>query len=191
MLDEEKRVVDDPGDVDEIAVRARAELAVIRLRGGDDDQLLDASLEQPARIDAVPEPREGGKDLGSKAHRLDHLDRRAATLPEAAALIEGRVVLHGLESGLDLLRRHGHTHRQGTSAGTAIVPLTAGSVRPASAATSTPRLPRGRAPASRAGRSNGRCRSRRTGIDPGDRARRPGMRPGPGPRGPRPRSSRW
>jgi hypothetical protein len=30
---------------------------------------------------------------------LDHLDRRQAALPEAAALVEGWVVLDGLESG--------------------------------------------------------------------------------------------
>ena len=58
----------------------------------------------PPGIDAVPEARERAQDLRPQAHRLDHLDRRPAALPEAAALVEGRVVLDGLERGLDLLR---------------------------------------------------------------------------------------
>ena len=56
------------------------------------------SLQQPAGVDAVPEPGEAAQDLRPQAHRLDHLDRRSAALPEAAALIRmTRSSLHGLE----------------------------------------------------------------------------------------------
>ena len=84
-------------------MRLGAELTVVGLRCGDDHQLLDASLEQATRIDAASEACERAQDLWAEAHRLDHLDRRQATLPEASALVEGWVVLDGLEGRADLL----------------------------------------------------------------------------------------
>ena len=73
-------------------------------RGGDDHELLDPPLEDPARIDRATEARERAEDLRPEAHRLDHLDRRPAALPEPAALVERGVVLDGLERGPDLVR---------------------------------------------------------------------------------------
>ena len=65
---------------------------------------------RPPGIDAVAEAGERPQDLRPQAHRLDHLDRWSAALPEAAALVEGRVVLDGLERGPDLLGGDGDAH---------------------------------------------------------------------------------
>ncbi len=111
LVDERQRVGQDPEHVDEIAMRGRAELALVGSRSGDDDQLLDSTLEEPARVDGTPEAGERTQDFRSQAHRLDHLDRRLAAFPESAALVERWIVLDRLEGGLDLAGCNRDAHR--------------------------------------------------------------------------------
>ena len=80
-------------------------------RRRDDHQLLDAALEEAARVEPQAEPAERPQDLRSKAHGLEHLDRRLAALPQAAALVEGGIVLDGLERLADLLGCDGDAQR--------------------------------------------------------------------------------
>jgi hypothetical protein len=86
--DELERSLEDPTEGGDVAVRCRAELAVVRLRGGEDDQLLDPTLEDAARVDAPAKARERTQDLRSQAHGLEHLDRRLPLLPQRPALVE-------------------------------------------------------------------------------------------------------
>ena len=97
VLDGNERLPHDVGDLHQVGVRVGAELAFVGLGGGDDHQLLHPPLEQAAGVDAVPKAGEGAQDLRPQAHRLDHLDRRSAALPETAALIERVVLLDSLE----------------------------------------------------------------------------------------------
>ena len=90
---------------------ALAELALVPLRRRDDRQLLHSPLEQAARVDRATESSEGAQDLGTQGHRLEHLDRRLAALPQATTLIEGRVVLDRLEGRPYLFVRDGHAHQ--------------------------------------------------------------------------------
>ena len=111
LRDEGQRLVEDVLDVDDVDVGVDAELAVVGVRRREDHELLHAPLQQPARVEAVPEPAERAQDLGAQAHRLEHLDRWPAALPDAAALLERGVVLDGLERRLDLVRGDGDAQR--------------------------------------------------------------------------------